>query len=73
MSITKNDQILLCCHFINIIKGPGTSFQSPAFTEKHIRNVCHTAHQYLTKFYFDRTLNSKEISISVTCTIQQWL
>ena len=29
---------------IKIIKGPGTSFQSPALTQKHFRNVCHAAH-----------------------------
>ena len=27
-----------------IIKGPGTSFQSPAVKQKHVRNVCHTVH-----------------------------
>ena len=54
MSTIKNGQILLYCHFNKIIKEPGTSFQSPAFNQKHIRNVCHTAH-YLTKFHFDST------------------
>ena len=69
MSTIKNGQILLC-HFNKIMKEPGTNFQSPAFCQKHVRNVCHTAHQYLTKFHFDRTQNSKEISISVTlCSI----
>ena len=29
---------------LKIMKEPGTSFQSPAFSQKHIRNVCHTAH-----------------------------
>ena len=33
-----------CCHFDKIIKGPGTSFQSPAISQENIRNVCHTAH-----------------------------
>ena len=33
-----------CCHFHKIIKGPGTSFQSPAISQENIRNVCHTAH-----------------------------
>ena len=42
------------CHFNKIIKEPGTSFQSPAFSQKHVRNVCYTAHQYLTKFNFNR-------------------
>ena len=41
--------ISLYCYFRKIIKGPGTSFQSPALSQKHVRNVCHTAHQYLTK------------------------
>ena len=31
-------------HFNKIIKEPGTSFQSPALSQKHVRNVCHTAH-----------------------------
>ena len=44
MSTIKNDQILLYFHFNEIIKGPGTSFQSPAVKQKHVRNVCHTAH-----------------------------
>ena len=30
-------------HFNKIIKGPGTSLQSPAWCQKHIKNVCHTA------------------------------
>ena len=51
----KNGQILPYCRFNKIIKGPGTSFQSPALNQKHIRNVCHTAHYYLTKFHFDST------------------
>ena len=29
MSTIKNGQISLSCHFNKIIKGPGTSFQSP--------------------------------------------
>ena len=40
----KNGQILLYRHINEIIKGPGTSFQSPALNQKHVRNVCHTAH-----------------------------
>ena len=43
MSTIKNGQILMYCHFDKIIKEPGTSFQSPAFSQKHVRNVCHTA------------------------------
>ena len=33
MSTIKNDQISLYCHFNKIIKGPGTSFQSPALSQ----------------------------------------
>ena len=40
----KNSQISLYCRFNETIKGPGTSFQSPAWNQKHTRNVCHTAH-----------------------------
>ena len=53
ISTIKNNQILLYCHFNKFVKGPGTSFQSLAVNQKHVRNVCHTAHQYLTKFHFD--------------------
>ena len=42
MSTIKNGPILLYCHFDKIIKWPGTSFQSPALSQKHVRNVCHT-------------------------------
>ena len=44
MSTIKNGQILLYCYFSKIIKEPATSFQSPAFSQIHVRNVCHTAH-----------------------------
>ena len=27
----------------------------PALNQKHARNVCHTAHKYLTEFHFDST------------------
>ena len=43
MPTIKNDQISLYCHFDKIIKGPVTSFQSPALSQKHVRNICHTA------------------------------
>ena len=39
MSTIKNNQILLYCYFNKIIKEPGTSFQSPEFSQKHVRNV----------------------------------
>ena len=42
MLTIKNDQISLYCHSNKIIKGPGTSFQSPALIRKHVRNVCHS-------------------------------
>ena len=51
----KNGQISLFCHFNKIIKEPDTSFQSPALNQKHVRNVCHKTHWYLTKFHFDNT------------------
>ena len=44
MPTIKNGQIMLYCHFNEITKGPGNSFQSPALNQKHDRNVCHTAH-----------------------------
>ena len=44
MSAVKNGQISLYFYFNKIIKGPGTSFQSPALRQKHVRNVCLTAH-----------------------------
>ena len=55
MSTIKNDQILLYCDFNKVIKEPGTSFQSPTFRQKHVKNVCHTAQWYLSKFHFDST------------------
>ena len=65
----KNDQILLYFCFNKIIKEPGTSFQSPALNQKYVRKVFHIVHQYLTKFCFDSTYNSKEISVTVTLTM----
>ena len=61
----KNSQISLYFHFNKLIKGPGTTFKSPALSQKHVRNICHTANQYLTEFHFDSTQDSGEISISV--------
>ena len=43
MFTIENGQILLYCHFNKIIKGPGTSVQSPALSQKYVRNVCYTA------------------------------
>ena len=53
MSTIKYCQILLYCHFNEMIKGPGTSFQSPVLSQKHVGNSCHTAHYYFAKFHFD--------------------
>ena len=45
MSTIKNSQISLYCHFNEIIvKESGTRFQSPALSQKHVRNVFHMAH-----------------------------
>ena len=53
MSVIKNDQILLCCHFSKIIKGLGTIPVPSIEPKNHFRNVCHTTHLYLTKFQCD--------------------
>ena len=37
MSTIKNGQIRPYYHFNKIIKGPGTSFQSPSLSQKHVR------------------------------------
>ena len=66
MSSINTGQILLCCHFNEIIKEPETSFQSPALRQSYVRNVCQTAHQYLTKFHFDITEDSREKNKNVT-------
>ena len=44
MFAIKNGWILLYYCFNKIIKGSGTSFQSPELIQKRVRNVCHTAH-----------------------------
>ena len=51
MLTIKNGQILLYCYFNKIIKGPGTSFQSPVLNQKHVRNIRLQA--YLIKFLFE--------------------
>ena len=66
MPTHKNGQISPHCHYKKIIKGPRTSFKSPALSQKHVKNVCHIAHYYLTKFHFDSTYDSKEVCGSVT-------
>ena len=50
----------LYSHFHEIIKEPETTFQAPALSQKHVRNVCHTAHQCLIKFHFDGPQDSTE-------------
>ena len=64
----ENGQLSLYCCFNKIIKRSGTSFQSPALSQEHVRNVCHTAHSYSTKFHFG-TYDSKKINISLTSII----
>ena len=44
MSAIKSGQMSLYCHFIKVIKGPGTSLQSPALSQKHVRNVFDIVH-----------------------------
>ena len=68
MLTIKNDQTPLYCRFSKIIKEPGTSFQSPALSQKRVRNVCLTANQYLTKFLLESAQDSKEISKSGNST-----
>ena len=41
MPTVEAGQILLYCHFNKITKEPGTSFQSPAFNQKYVRNAFH--------------------------------
>ena len=38
MSTIKNGHISLYCHFHKIIKGPETSFESLALSQKHVKN-----------------------------------
>ena len=44
MSTFKDNQTSIYCHFNKMTERPGSSFQSPALRQKHVRNVCHTAH-----------------------------
>ena len=62
VSAIKNGQISLYCYSNKIINGPKICFQSPVLSQKHARNMCHTVHQYLTKFHFNSTFDPKEIS-----------
>ena len=56
---------MLYFHSNKTIKEPETSSQSLALRQNHVRNICHTAHKYLTKFHFNSTKDSKEIRIRV--------
>ena len=38
------DLARLYCHFNKIIKLPGTSFLTPALSQKHVRNASHAVH-----------------------------
>ena len=53
MSTIKNGHILPYCRFNKIIKGPGTSFQSPPLSKKHNRSICQATHYYLPNFQFE--------------------
>ena len=44
MNNEKLQMLNVYCHLNKILKGPGNSFPSPALSQKHVRNVCHTAH-----------------------------
>ena len=72
MFTIKNDQALLYFLLNKIIKEPETNFQAPVLN-KNVRNVCHTAHYYLTKFHFDSSQDSKEIGINITSIMSQCL
>ena len=52
MSTIKNGQISLYCHLNKIIKGPGTSSQSPALSQKRVRNVWPTAQLVFDQILF---------------------
>ena len=38
-----NNFVSIYCIFNKILKGSGTSFQSPTLIQTQVRNVCHTA------------------------------
>ena len=69
MSAIKDAQISLYCHFNKIIKKSRTSFLYLALSQKHVKNVCHTGYKYFTKFHFDSTWGSREISMNITSII----
>ena len=59
MSTIKNGQISLYCHFNKIVKGPGTSFYSPALSQKHV------------KTFFIQHTNTKPNFILIVLRIQK--
>ena len=72
MSAIKNDQNLLYCHFNKIIKEAGTSFQPPAFSQKHVSNFV-IQHTSIWRNFILIGLRIQKISINVTCIMQQYL
>ena len=51
-------------HFSKIIKGPRTSLQSQALSQKHVKNVCSTQRANIRPNQnFDSTYDSKETTI----------
>ena len=44
MSTIQNDHVSLYWHINKIIKEPETSCQTPALSQKQIRNFCYKAH-----------------------------
>ena len=61
MLTIKNGHISLYCHFNKIVKRPGTTFQSPTFSQKLVRKMFVIQLSSTGKLYFDNTLDSKEI------------
>ena len=60
MRSNKNGQIFLYFHFNKIVKEFEFSFQSPALSQRHVRDVCKSVQHYLTKSDFDNTYDSKK-------------
>ena len=56
MSTIKNGHLMLSYHFNKIKKGPGTSFQFPALSQKHIAMPMMTS-QILKSVNFTKTPN----------------
>ena len=50
---------MLYRHFNKTIKELGTSFQSPAFNQKHARNVCHYSTLVFDQISFSEYLGFK--------------